>query len=121
MGPLLKSFLLLGLVGLVGFLGTARCLPRYNTPTSYKIQLETTKKANYRTFPVPESGNVTIDVPRLPRSCSWDWFCFTVIDGSPETRRLISIVRDGKVVHRYSIADLERLRTNGSNTIRLMF
>jgi hypothetical protein len=91
------------------------------TKGHYTVEVQASRTLS---FQVSNEGRVTLDVPTLPRTCNWDWFCFTIVDGSPETRRLISVLRDGRAIRRYSIAELERLErmtTGADGTIRLKF
>jgi hypothetical protein len=60
-------------------------------------------------FPVSPDGAVTIDVPRLPRSCSWVFFGFNITDGSPKSLKAIQIVRNGRIVRQLSLRQIEAL------------
>jgi hypothetical protein len=70
---------------------------------NYQIQIVASETL---VFPVQQDGSVTIDVPMLPASCCWDWYCFTLVDNSPKNQKAIIVVRDGKVVRRLSLNQL---------------
>ena len=103
-------------------------LPAFNTPSSHKLVLNVNYQQEYKievqstapiVFPVAKDGHVTVDVPVLPRSCSWRWFGLTIIDRSPYNRKLIYVVCEGKVVRRLSIRELEQLPLDESGTRKL--
>src|SRR2546430_1455866 len=109
-------------------IGTRRSYPRSNVSKVYKLHLETKKPAFYKievqtapklAFDVSTNGDVAVEVPKLLGSCSYDWFCFTVVDGSPITRPLIWIVGDNHVIKRYSVAQLERMPRDSEGTIHI--
>jgi len=103
-------------------------LPPYNAPSThnlvlnvnghrtYKIQVQSTMLID---FPVSKDGRVTVDIPVLPRSCSWRWFGLTIVDRSPYGRRVIQVVCDGKVMRRLSIRELEKLPLDESGAHKL--
>jgi len=108
--------------------GLRKATPRYNNPATYRVRLQTETEGHYRidiqapqmlTFLVSSNREATVNIPRLPRACCWDLFGFTLVDGSPNTRRLIWVVRDDVVVRRLSIVELERLPLDSDGTIRL--
>ena len=126
----LWTFLGLVTVAALALFGTVRALPKYNIPAQYRLSVIGAKAgsclvrvigSDTNEFPIVESGEVTIDVPRLPRSCSWVWFGLTISDGSPSNLRAIHILRDGRVVRRLSLHQIERLPfdTAGARQIRL--
>jgi hypothetical protein len=97
--------------------GCVYALRPYNTPSTQQLQLRTTAPTNYvvrvadaQTFPVAVDGRVTFDVPRLPRGC--DTYLFGVVkiaDSSPENLSAIHVLRDGKIVRKLSLRQIERL------------
>lgn len=105
--------------------GTVRALPKYNIPAQYRLLVlgSTPGSCVVRVigsqtneFPVAQSGEVTIDVPRLPRSCSWVWFGLTISDGSPSSLKAIHVLRDGRVVRQLSLRQIERLPLDATGT-----
>jgi hypothetical protein len=103
---------------LVLIFGTVMALPKYNHPATYRLAVVTEPSHNYvvrvigseaADFAVAQDGRVTIDVPRLPRSCSWVCLGITIRDGSPYNSKAIQVLRDGKIVRRLSLRQLERL------------
>src|SRR6266568_3842555 len=101
----LWTFLGLVTVTALALFGTVRALPKYNIPAQYRLSVVGAKPGSYfvrvigsdtNEFPILESGGVTIDVPRLPRSCSWVWFGLTISDGSPINLKAIQVLRDGR-------------------------
>ena len=120
----------LGLIIVVALCGTARALPKYNIPAQYRLSVATAEPTNClvrvtgsvtNDFRVSETGEVTIDVPRLPRSCSWVCFGFTITDGSPKNLKAIQVLRDGRVLRRFSVRQIEGLPVDraGARLIRL--
>ncbi len=104
--------------------GTARVLPAYNTPATYRLHLVSEPMQQYTvevrgskvtSFPVTVEGRVTIEVPVLPRRCSWVCFGIRILDGSPKTRKAVVVTNNGRVVRRFSTQQLERLQQNASN------
>lgn len=129
MGTFLKYAVACAVLALVVAVGLERSLPTYNIPRDYRIRLQTNYKGHYTiqvrasqmlVFPVTNTSETVIHVPKLPRTCSWDWFCFTIIDGSPKTRHLVHVLRNGKILRRYSVSDLDLLQsTNGTVDLKL--
>lgn len=65
-------------------------------------------------FPVARDGQVTIDVPPLPLTCSSICVGFTIRDGSPNSLKAIHILRDGGGVRRLSLREVEKLPLDGA-------
>lgn len=116
------------LIVIVVAVGLRRATPRYNTPATYRVRLETKVPGEYRfdvqasqvlSFPVSSNREAVLNIPRLPRECCWDLFGLTLVDGSPNTRRLIWILRDGVLIRKVSVAELERLPVDAEGAIRL--
>ena len=111
--------------------GAALALPAYNIPGQYRLHVATKSPEEYvvcvaamtstNDFPVSPDGAVTLDVPRLPRSCSWMFFGFSITDGSPKSLKAIHIMRDGRVIRRLSLRQIEALPldSRGARQIRL--
>ena len=108
--------------------GTALALPKYNTPAAYRLAIATESSHHYAVrvigsevadFSVAQDGIVTIDVPRLPRSCSWVCLGITIRDGSPYNSKAIQVLRDGKVLRRLSLRQLERMRLEESGVRKI--
>ena len=118
MRAIILVVVLLGVATLVVF-GATLGLPVYNIPAQYRLSVVAKSPGDYvvrvaaitltNDFPVSPDGAVTIDVPRLPRSCSWVLFDFRVIDGSPKTFKAIHVIRNGRVVRRLSVRQIEGL------------
>lgn len=113
---------LLGIIAiglLLFYVGLGTVMPVSNKPADYKIALITKKAGEYKvqvvvgpnctTFPVGPDGQTTIHVPVIPKSCSLVWFWITVVDRSPENRRVISIIGNGQVVRKLSLRQLESM------------
>jgi len=108
--------------------GLIRAYPTGNTPRTYNLLIETKEPRGLsvevlsdRTlaFAVDDAGRVALQVPSLPRTCSWQWFGLKIVDGSPKTRKLIRVVRNGTAVRRLSIAQLEGIQPSPDGTIKL--
>jgi hypothetical protein len=103
-------------------MGFKRAMPKYNVPATYHLLFGDRKETgNYlvqvgiattNTYPVDEGGTVTITIPQLPRGCCLDWYCFTIIDDSPDNMKVVSVLSNGKVIRRLSVKELERLPTD---------
>ncbi len=124
------ALLLLLVIVVIAASGTARVLPAYNTPKTYRLRLVdarsvplqiTVMASQPTTFPVAADGRVLVEVPVLPRRCCWRCYGLTVSDGSPKTRRTVLIRAGEKVVRRFSLKQLDELRSdsNGELVIRL--
>ena len=127
------SRIVVGSVAAVGiasvlFFGTALTLPKYNDPETYYLAIVAEPSHDYvvriigpavADFPVSQDGRVTINVPQLPRSCSWICWGITIRDGSPYKRKAVHVLRDGKVVRRLSLAQLEQLPLDESGSRKL--
>ena len=128
----MRTFIAFALVlgtALVLIFGTALALPKYNVPTSYRLAVATERSHHYvvrvigseaADFLVATDGRVTIDVPRLPRSCSWVCLGITIRDGSPYNSKIIQVLRDGKIVRRLSLRQLEQMRLGGSGDRKIV-
>ena len=113
---------------LVLIFGIALALPKYNAPPAYRLAIATEPSHHYAVrvigsevadFSVPQDGIVTIAVPRLPRSCSWMCLGITIRDGSPYHSKAIQVPRDGKVLRRLSLRQLERMRLEESGVRKI--
>jgi hypothetical protein len=123
------SFILLATV-VAAAIGMVRALPAYNVPATYHIIIDSVSPELYtiqvrgyenKTFCVGKDGQAKIDVPVLPRKCSWMCFGFMIVDGSPKATKVIWIIRNGTVLRRLSVRDLERIPPDpsGAKTIKL--
>lgn len=93
-------------------------LPGYNTPFSEKmvvlakdpsafsVQIE---DGGQGSLPVAEDGRLILEFPVLPRECSTYLLGVRLKDRSVEARKIIHIVRDGRVVKKLSVNQLRRL------------
>jgi len=109
--------------------GCACHLYPYNTPSQHKLRVQADSPASYvirvadeQAYPVAPDGRVTFDVPSLPRGCNV--YLFDVIkisDGSSENLRAIQLLRDGKVLRRFSLKQLAKLPTDaeGYSTVKV--
>jgi hypothetical protein len=98
--------------------GCALALPGYNTPFSEKIvvlapdpsaisvQIEDSGQGS---LSVVEDGRVVVEFPVLPRECSTYLLGVRLRDRSVEARKIIHLVRDGRIVRKLSVNQLRRL------------
>ena len=109
--------------------GTIRALPKNNLPAQYRLALGAGKAGAYairvvssqtNEFPISPTGEVTIAVPALGRSCSLVCWGITLQDGSPFNRKVFELVRDGHVVRRLSLRQLEALPLDSSGARKLV-
>lgn len=115
--PLYSVLLIVVFLALV-LIGLKRSIPHYNIPANYTLFVANAEggqfeiqviATNITSFPVAPDGYVTFGVPRLPRSCCYDWFGITLVDNSPEATKAILILRNGKIIRRLSLQQLKRL------------
>lgn len=111
-----------GFVALLGVAfvanGCVLVLPGYNTPFSEKmvvlakdpsafsVQIE---DGGQGSLPVAEDGRLILEFPVLPRECSTYLLGVRLKERSVEARKIIHIVRDGRVVKKLSVNRLRRL------------
>lgn len=119
------SLLAIVIVGSLAVAGAALVLPAYNIPAQYRLGLAGNETSGFvvrvvgsatNDFPVAQNGEVTIDVPRLPRACSWMWFGIILRDGSPESRKAIHVLRDGRVIRWLSLRQLDCMPLDSAGT-----
>ena len=97
--------------------GCALALRPYNAPSTQKLCLQTQKPTDYSIrvadaviFPVPRDGRVSFEVPSLQHGCDAYLFgALKVRDGSPENVRAIHVIKNGKVVRKFSLSELGKL------------
>jgi hypothetical protein len=108
--------------------GLTFALPKYNKPTQYHLTLRGEHVDGYivrvlgthaADFRVGADGRVILDVPRLPRRCSVDWFGIRVWDGSPMSRKVVEVLKDGRILRRLSLQELERLPIDSVGDFRI--
>ena len=100
------------------FNGCTLVLPGYNAPFSEKMVILAKDPAAVAVqvegsglglMPVAEDGRLVIEFPVLPRECSTYVVGMRVKDHSVEARKIILLVRDGRVVRKLSVNQLRRL------------
>ena len=83
------------------------------SPERYVVRVQASDNAE---FPVASSGRVTIQVPRLPRSCDvylLDWI--KIRGGSkPLTAKSIHLVDSGSIEAKLSLAEIAKLPSDNS-------
>ena len=109
--------------------GCAYHLCLYNTPSHHQLKVQANSPGIYvvrvadtQEYTVAPDGRVSFDVPALPRGC--DTYLFDVIkigDGSPENVRAIQLLKDGKVVRKFSLKQLAHLPcdSDGYRTVKV--
>jgi len=120
----------LAAVALVAFFGTIQAMEKGTPPMQYRVVLPRSS-TNYgiRTtwpvtneFVISKTGEALIDVPALPRGgCSLVCLGIKLTDASPRSRKVIDVLRDGIVVRRLSLRELDRLPPNRSGARKLDF
>ena len=65
--------------------------------------------ADTQDYPVASDGRVTFDVPQLPRGCATYFLGVKVSDSRSEDVQAIHLLRDGAVVRRLSLAQIDKL------------
>jgi hypothetical protein len=114
-------------VVIAGFVaaGFSLGLPKYNLPAQYLIRLQGIGRSEFRIrvlgyrtvdVPVPQDGRVLLQIPRLPRACSLQWYGIKLIDRSPRNAKKIEIICGKKIVVKLSIKDIESLPLDPSGT-----
>jgi hypothetical protein len=111
------------------FFGTNYAMERGSLPAQYRIMLSSDSPTNCvirvtwwtRTneFFVSKDGEVLVDVPALPHGCSLVCLGIRLSDISPRNKQIIDVVRDGRIVRRLSLRQLEQLPSDASGTRRL--
>jgi len=115
-----NTFKLIAILALVVFLfaGVKRALPKYNSPSDYKIRLVAKEAAEYSIFirGADYSTNIAVNhaqvevhIPRLPRGVCWDLYGLTVIDGSPENFKSIFVMQGTNVVRSLTLKEIKKL------------
>jgi hypothetical protein len=108
--------------------GCVHVLHSYNSPAQQKICVQSPSPerfviriADAQDYPVAADGRVTFDVPRLPRGCATYFLGVKVSDSRSEDVRAIHLLRDGSVVRRLSLAQIDKLPVDveGYHTIVL--
>ena len=109
--------------------GCIYALRPYNIPSQRKLLVRSSAPTNYvvrvaeaQEFPVASDGRVSFDVPLLPRGC--DVYLFGAVKihhGAPESLSAIHLLRDGKVVRKLSITQIDQLplSTDGYRMLHL--
>jgi hypothetical protein len=127
MRRLLLMLALLALAAVVACFGTIFAMEKGTLPAQYRLHLSTSA-TNYTVrvtwittneFPVSNTGDAVIDIPALPHSCSLVCLGVKLTDNSLRSRKIVEILRDGRVVQRLSVRELDRLVSEGSGTVRL--
>jgi len=110
--------------------GCVLALPGYNSPFTEKmivlaedpsaisVQIE---DGGQGALPVAEDGRLVLEFPVLPRECSTYLLGVRLKDRSVEARKIIQLVRDGRVVKMLSVNQLRRLPIDeqGFHKVRL--
>lgn len=110
----------IALAGVIPFLsGCAYCLMARNEPYEARLRLRTRSPQGCRVLvaaddfpshPVGRDGRVEFTIPPLPTGCEVRLFGrLRVADHGPYGRRVVHVFRDGEVVKRLSIRDIEGL------------
>jgi len=110
-------------VALAAFFGTIYAMQKGSPPKQSRVLVINDQPTNFmvrvvspRTneFIVSKSGETLVDVPALPHGCSLVCLGITLSDGSPYNRKVIEVLRDGRIVRRLSLRQMERLPTDAS-------
>lgn len=97
--------------------GCALALPYYNAPFSEKVLVIAPDPSAFQIqiegsgqdpVSVPPDGRLVLEFPVLPRECSTFLLGMKVKDRSVEARKIIEVLRDGRVVRRLSVNQLRR-------------
>ncbi len=105
------------LLSMLFLTGCVYALRPGNTPSQQKLCLKASSPTDYivrvadtNDFPVATDGNVTINIPTLPRGCDTYLFGFIKLnDGSPERIKAIHVLKDEKIIRRLSLEKLAQL------------
>jgi hypothetical protein len=96
--------------------GCVRALHPYNSPSQQKLCVQSSlptrfviRVADSQEYPVAADGRVTFEVPQLPRGCAVYCLGVKVSDSRSEDVPAIHVLRDGSVVRRLSLAQIDKL------------
>jgi hypothetical protein len=116
LGVIRCALSILSLCFLLFATGCVHALHPYNSPSQQKICVQSPspdhlviRVADTQDYPVASDGRVTFDVPRLPRGCAVYFLGVKVSDSRSEDVRAIHLLRDGSVVRRLSLAQIDKL------------
>jgi hypothetical protein len=123
---LLILMMLVGLA-LAAQFGTVQALSIGSPPAQFRLRILNSSSNSVirvswpeaKNFPVSTSGEVVVDVPRLPGSCSLICCGIILRDGSPYNRKVIEVLRDGRLVRKLSLRQLQRLPLDSSGARKL--
>jgi hypothetical protein len=101
--------------------GCVYALRPYNPPSQQSLHVVTTSPERYlvrvaekQNYPVASNGHVTFDVPPLPRGCAVYLFgVMKIADARSEDVQAIQLVRDGTVMRKLSLRQIDKLPADG--------
>jgi len=110
--------------------GCVIALPTYNRPFDERVAIVAAEPSSYQiviegsrdeTIVVPADGRTVVHFPVLPRECSTFFLGIRVDDRRVEARKIISIVRGGRLVKKLSVNRLRKLPvdSDGYHRVRL--
>jgi len=111
-----------------GFGACAVALPPPNAPSVQRLSVVASAPEEYSirvaatlgaTFAVPPSGEVLVEIPSLPRTCSQYFLGMRVSNGSPKAKKAVLVSRRGRVVKKLSLNDLDRLPVDATGRRQL--
>jgi hypothetical protein len=117
-------------VAVTAHFGIIWAMEKGSPAVQYRVFIATEGPTNYvirvvwphtNTFSISTDGEGLIDIPALPRGCSLVCLGMKLQDGSPYNWKVIEVLRDGRVVRRLSLRQIDRLPadTSGRRTLSL--
>ena len=105
-------------VALTAYFGTIWAMEKGSPPAQYRLLITTDQPMkcvlrvvwpHTNSFSVSANGEGLVDIPALPHGCSLVCLGLKLRDGSPYNRKVVEVVRDGQVVRRLSLQQIEYL------------
>ena len=117
-------------VAAAAYFGTIWAMEKGSPAVQYRFMIATDRPSNCEvrvvwprtnTFSISTNGEGLIDIPALPGGCSLVCLGIKLQDGSPYNRKVLEVLRDGRVIRRLSLQQIERLPsdTSGRRTLSL--